>query len=101
MKKLNTIKENTFVFIDTNIFLYDFRGISEECRDFLKLIQSGYLRGITSFNVLQELAHKLMIDELYKKYASDITKTKAKKLIKDKSLIKSLFLYKQADTCCI
>jgi predicted nucleic acid-binding protein len=96
MKKLTSIKENSFIFIDTNIFLYDFSGISEESREFLKLIKSGFFRGITSFHVLQELDHKLMLDELHKKYGPDVTKTKEKKLIKDENSIKYLSVYKKA-----
>jgi len=96
MRKLSTIKENVFVFIDTNIFLYDFTGVSKECREFLKLIESGYLRGITSFNVLQELDHKLIREELHQKYGQDISKTKEKKLLKNKQSIQNLTMYKNA-----
>jgi len=93
MKKLNSLKENAFVFIDTNIFLYLIEGISKESRDFIKLVRSGYYRGITSIAVLHELAHKLMVDELYKNFGSDITKSKSKKLMKDKRSIKGLTKY--------
>lgn len=93
MKKLNSLKENAFVFIDTNIFLYLIDGISTECRDFLKLVHNGYYRGITSIAVLHELAHKLMIDELYKNSGRDITKSKSKKLLKDERSIKGLSKY--------
>jgi len=96
MKKLTSIKENSFVFIDTNIFLYDLGGFSEECHEFLKLVKSGYFRGITSFHVLQELDHRLMREEFYKKHGGAVTKTKEKKLLKDENAIKSLSLYQKA-----
>jgi predicted nucleic acid-binding protein len=94
MKKLNSLKENAFIFIDTNIFLYLSDGISSECRDFIKQIHSGYYRGVTSIAVLQELTHKLMLDELHKKYGGNTSKSKTKKLIKDPLTIKGLSVYK-------
>lgn len=95
MKKLTSIKENSVVFIDTNIFLYLVDGISVECRDFIKLVRTGYYRGITSVEVLHELVHKLMIDELYKSIGEKVTKSKSKKIIKDPRAIKGLTKYRE------
>ncbi|MBT9170511.1 MAG: hypothetical protein DDT18_00852 [Actinobacteria bacterium] len=40
------------VFIDANIFVYHFTGISEECSRFLKRCEAGELRGVTTVNVI-------------------------------------------------
>ncbi|MDP2941779.1 MAG: type II toxin-antitoxin system VapC family toxin [Candidatus Omnitrophota bacterium] len=61
--KLNEIKSGESVFIDTNIFLYHFTGVSKHCREFLMRCESKDLFGATGFTILSELCHRLMIAE--------------------------------------
>ncbi len=51
------------IFIDSNIFVYHFSGISVECREFLKRCASGQIEGITSTVIILETCHRLMLIE--------------------------------------
>lgn len=61
--KLNELVSGETVFIDANIFLYHFTGVSDECREFLKRCENGDLIGVTGVTVLAEVCHHLMIAE--------------------------------------
>jgi len=65
--KLEEIEPQSEVFIDANIFIYHFTGVSEECSNFLTRCEEGELSGLTSVNVLLEVLHRLMIVEAVKK----------------------------------
>ena len=65
--KLEEIEPRSEVFIDANIFIYHFTGVSEECSNFLTRCEEGELSGLTSVNVLLEVLHRLMIVEAVKK----------------------------------
>jgi len=64
---LSSIKIGTKVFIDANIFIYHFTGVSNECSDFLTRCEQGDIKGITSINVLLEVLHRLMMVEAVRK----------------------------------
>lgn len=64
--KLNELKTKESVFIDANIFLYHFTGVSKDCREFLKRCELKDLFGITGLTVLAEVCHRLMIAEAIK-----------------------------------
>jgi len=64
---LDSISSGSSVFIDANIFIYHFTGVSNECSNFLGRCEHGDLVGITSVNVLLEVLHRLMMVEAFKK----------------------------------
>jgi predicted nucleic acid-binding protein len=64
---LNSIEHGSEVFIDANIFIYHFTGVSIECTNFLSRCEEGSLNGITSVNVMLEVLHRLMMVEAVRK----------------------------------
>lgn len=64
--KLSELKTGESVFIDANIFLYHFTGVSCDCKEFLKRCETKDLFGITGLSVLAEVNHRLMIAEAIK-----------------------------------
>ena len=64
--KLNEIEPGENVFIDANIFIYHFTGISQECKEFLKDCTQKKFDGFTSTTVLAEVCHRLMAIEAVK-----------------------------------
>lgn len=65
--RLNRIESGSKVFIDANIFIYHFTGISDECSNFLGRCEMNDLYGVTSANVLLEVLHQLMMIEAVRK----------------------------------
>ena len=65
--KLDSIKSGLEVFIDANIFIYHFTGVSDESSDFLSKCEHGILTGITSANIILEVLHRLMMIEAVRK----------------------------------
>ena len=65
--KLAEIKAGSEVFVDSNIFIYHFTGVSEECTDFLSRCEQGELIAMTSVNVILEVLHRLMMVEAVRK----------------------------------
>jgi predicted nucleic acid-binding protein len=61
--RLSELKAGARVFIDANIFLYHFAGISWECKEFLKRCEAQELIGVTGVTLLAEVCHHLMIAE--------------------------------------
>jgi predicted nucleic acid-binding protein len=51
------------VFIDANIFIYHFTGLSQECSSFLERCERGGLWGVTAVHILLEVLHRLMMIE--------------------------------------
>jgi len=64
---LEEIPTGESVFIDSNIFIYHFTGVSEQCSNFLTRCEEKDLNGITSVNVILEVLHRLMMIEVVKK----------------------------------
>lgn len=64
--KLSAIKAGETVFIDANIFIYHFTGLSCECREFLKECAHKRIISFTSNAVLAEVCHRLMAIEAVK-----------------------------------
>jgi len=60
--KLDEIKTGSEVFVDSNIFIYHFTGVSDECGNFLNRCEQGDLTAITSVNVILEVLHRLIIE---------------------------------------
>jgi predicted nucleic acid-binding protein len=65
--RLDSLKAKSTVFIDANIFIYHFTGVSEESSFFLSQCESGWCTGITSANVILEVLHRLMMVEAVQK----------------------------------
>src|SRR5713101_8371154 len=61
--KIKEIKTGETVFIDANIFIYHFTGVSEESTLFLRRCEEGELTGVTGMNTLIEVLHRLMMIE--------------------------------------
>jgi len=90
--KLNELASGEHVFIDANIFIYHFTGVSNQCSDFLNRCEHKDFIGITSTNVLLEVLHRLMMIEAVKKEL--ITPSNiVKKLQKKPNLVKQLNEY--------
>ena len=90
--KLIEIKAGSEVFVDSNIFIYHFTGVSDECSDFLSRCEREELIGMTSVNVILEVLHRLMMVEAVSK---NIVKPPniVKKLSKSPQKIKRLNEY--------
>jgi predicted nucleic acid-binding protein len=65
--KLTEIKAGSEIFVDSNIFIYHFTGVSDECSDFLSRCEREELIGMTSVNVILEVLHRLMMVEAVSK----------------------------------
>ncbi|MCP4680714.1 MAG: type II toxin-antitoxin system VapC family toxin [Desulfobacterales bacterium] len=65
--KLAEIKAGSEIFIDSNIFIYHFTGVSDECSNFLGRCERGELIAMTSVNVILEVLHRLMMVEAVRK----------------------------------
>jgi len=61
--RFNELAAGASIFIDANIFIYHFTGVSEECSEFLTRCESRGITGQTSINVILEVLHRLMMVE--------------------------------------
>ena len=77
--KLLDIKTGSEVFVDSNVFIYHFTGVSDECSDFLSRCERGELIEMTTVNVILEVLHRLMMVEAVRK-----------NLVKPPNLVKKL-----------
>ncbi len=65
--KLSKIKTGSEIFVDSNIFIYHFTGVSDECSDFLSRCERGELISMPSVNVILDVFHCLMMVEAVRK----------------------------------
>ena len=56
--KLSEIERGSEVFVDSNIFIYHFTGVSEQCSRLIDRCEKGDLTGMTSANVIPEVLHR-------------------------------------------
>jgi len=84
------------VFLDANIFIYHFTGLSQECSSFLERCERGELWGVTAVHILLEVLHRLMMVEAVTKGLMTSGNV-AKKLRKRPNVVKQLADY-QAQT---
>ena len=68
---LDQIPGGESVFMDSNIFIYHFTGVSDRCTEFLMRCEQGDLNGVTSVSVLPEVLHRLMMVEVVKRNIFD------------------------------
>jgi predicted nucleic acid-binding protein len=64
---LDRIPKGTRVYLDANIFVYHFTGVSPQCTGVLARCEAGELPGVTGAHVLAEVAHRLMAIEAVRK----------------------------------
>lgn len=90
----NNLKKGDSIFIDANIFVYNFGAQSAECKELLLRCAKGDLTGYTLTSVLSEVLHRLMIAEAIEKgHITD--KNPLKKLRENPEIIKKLTTYIQ------
>ncbi len=65
--KLTESKAGSEVFIGSNVFIYHFTGVSDECNDFLSRCERDELIAMTTVNVILEVLHRLMMVEAVRK----------------------------------
>ena len=88
----NELQHGDGIFIDANIFIYNFGARSPECRDLLLRCAKGDLEGYTLTSILAEVLHRLMIAEAIEK--GHITeKNPLRKLRENPEIIKKLTTY--------
>ncbi|MBS1788104.1 MAG: type II toxin-antitoxin system VapC family toxin [Acidobacteria bacterium] len=61
--KFDDLQSGDRLFLDANIFVYHFLGISTECRQLLSRCHQGDLTGVTATFVVAEVMHRLMTAE--------------------------------------
>jgi predicted nucleic acid-binding protein len=90
----DNLKKGDSIFIDANIFIYNFGAQSAECKELLLRCAKGDLTGYTLTSVLSEVLHRLMIAEAIEKgHITD--KNPLKKLREKPEIIKKLTTYIQ------
>ena len=87
--QLRELPAGQTVFIDANIFIYHFTGLSQECSAFLERCERGELWGVTAVHIILEVLHRLMmIEAVTKKLVT--SGNVAKKLRKRPNVVKQL-----------
>jgi predicted nucleic acid-binding protein len=90
--RFDDLKRRERVFIDANIFIYNFGGQSIECKEFLSRCAKYELRGVTSTFILAEVLHRLMVGEAIEK-GLITSKNPVQKLKRHPEIIKELSTY--------
>lgn len=65
--RLDRIPLGSAVFLDANIFIYHFTGVSKQCTALLARCEGIQLHGVTGTHVMAEVAHRLMAIEAVRK----------------------------------
>jgi predicted nucleic acid-binding protein len=65
--RLDRVPAGTPIFLDANIFIYHFTGVSRQSTALLSRCEAGHVRGITGVHILAEVAHRLMAIEAVRK----------------------------------
>ena len=91
---INDLPEKSKVFIDANIFIYHFAGISQQCKHFFKRIREGKLNSFVNTTILAEVLHRRMIAEAIEKELVP-SKSAVRRLKKRPELVKELTQYSQ------
>jgi predicted nucleic acid-binding protein len=65
--KLEDLSGGTPIFVDANIFIYHFSGISLECRAFLQRCESRQVEAFPGVHIVLEVMHRLMMLEALQK----------------------------------
>ena len=89
---LSDIPARAKVFVDANIFIYHFTGVSDQCSDFLRRCEIKEIKAYSSMNVLMEVLHRLMMVEVIRKNLLKPPNL-VKKLQKNPRIVKKLDEY--------
>jgi len=90
--RFEELKPGTTIFIDANIFIYHFTGISEECSSLLECCEREKVLGFTTTSILLEVMHRLMmLEALARKLVTP--GNIAKKLKRKPAIVKQLTAY--------
>jgi predicted nucleic acid-binding protein len=54
---------HSFVFVDSNVLIYGLSGVSRQCEDLLDRCQREELTGVTLYETINEVTHRLMVAE--------------------------------------
>jgi predicted nucleic acid-binding protein len=57
------LRDGEAIFLDANIFVYHFLGLSQQCKELLKRCRDGRLQGTTASFIVAETVHRLMVAE--------------------------------------
>lgn len=57
------LQEGDELFLDANIFIYHFLGLSQQCKRLLGQCRDGFLHGKTASFIVAETVHRLMVAE--------------------------------------
>jgi predicted nucleic acid-binding protein len=89
---LQAIPDGADVFIDSNIFVFALNGQSAQCRSLLDKVSNEEITGITSYHVVGEVTHKLMLAEYIATGGSGVGNAR-RYLEQNPSIVKSLARY--------
>jgi predicted nucleic acid-binding protein len=65
--KLEDLPDGTTIFVDANILIYHFSGLSLECQAFLQRCESRQVDAYTGVHIVLEVMHRLMMLEALQK----------------------------------
>lgn len=88
----DNLKNGDNIFIDANIFIYNFGARSPECKELLLRCATGEVAGYTMTSVLSEVLHRLMIAEAIEK-GLITERNPVRKLRENPEIIKKLTTY--------
>ena len=80
------------IFLDANIFIYHFAGLSTDCTELLLAIERKRLSGVTSTVVLAEVCHRRMIADAVEQHNLQ-PRNAVRKLKENPDLVKTLSSY--------
>ncbi|MEI6221651.1 MAG: type II toxin-antitoxin system VapC family toxin [bacterium] len=66
---INNLILGEHIFIDANIYIYHYNGISLECRDLFLLLEKRKVKAFSSTLVMSEALHRMLIAECASKHA--------------------------------
>jgi predicted nucleic acid-binding protein len=93
--RLAAIEEGSAIFIDANVFVYHFTGVSSECSELLGRCETRDLHGSTSVLVLGEVCHRLMMIEAVERKLVTPGNV-ARKLTRRPELVRQLEIYQES-----
>ncbi len=64
---LNDLPRGSLIFIDANIFIYHFTGLSIECRTLLERVERKEVQAVTGAHIILEVLHRMMMIEAVSK----------------------------------
>jgi predicted nucleic acid-binding protein len=93
--KLEDVPAGTTIFVDANILIYHFSGLSLECQAFLQRCESRQVDAYTGAHIVLEVMHRLMMLEALQK--GFITGGQpARRLKEHPEIVKGLQAYNQS-----